>query len=133
MSCLTCPPPPTHTCQVLVQVYEKGEEVPLIAMYRKELVGELLVLRQEDVPETTREQEWERFRSGDFKLNLYKPGVMQPELRKTRRWACMCVRGGGCSTGCSRDKESRAYGIMQPQQHLQYACMWLGGKIWVIA
>jgi hypothetical protein len=36
--------------QVLAQIYEKGEEVPLIAMYRKELAGELLSMREEDKP-----------------------------------------------------------------------------------
>ena len=36
--------------QALVHIYEKGEEVPLIGLYRKELVGELLSMREEDAP-----------------------------------------------------------------------------------
>lgn len=37
--------------QVLVHIYEKSEEVPLIALYRKEIAGELLSMRLEDAPQ----------------------------------------------------------------------------------
>ena len=36
--------------QVLALVYERGEEIPLVALYRKELASELLSMREEDTP-----------------------------------------------------------------------------------
>ena len=35
-----------HAAQVLVQLYERGEEPLLIGMYRKELAGELCAIRR---------------------------------------------------------------------------------------
>ena len=51
-SCIDLPP---RTCelflrQVLTLVYERGEEIPLVALYRKELASELLSMREEDSP-----------------------------------------------------------------------------------
>ncbi|KAJ9531476.1 hypothetical protein QJQ45_015057, partial [Haematococcus lacustris] len=42
---------------VLGAMYERGEEVALLALYRRELVGELGALRMEDVPQVTSEAE----------------------------------------------------------------------------
>ena len=41
-------PAPPH--QVLELFYVRGEEVPVVAMYRKEIADELLAMRKEEVP-----------------------------------------------------------------------------------
>jgi transcription elongation factor SPT6 len=46
--------------KVLTQIWERGEEVPLIGLYRKELAGELLSMREEDVPGVSLSRHYER-------------------------------------------------------------------------
>ena len=40
-----------------MHLWEKHEEVPFIAAYRKELAGDLRALREDDVPRTTTSSE----------------------------------------------------------------------------
>ena len=68
----------THP-QVLVHFFERLEEVPLVAQYRKEACGPLLALREDDVP-TRLTRESTRTRHFDV-------GTMQPRSRSIRRWA----------------------------------------------
>lgn len=44
-------PPPAP--QVLSQFLERHEEVPVVAMYRKELAGPLLAMADDDTPRTS--------------------------------------------------------------------------------
>lgn len=55
-------------------MYDKGEEIPLVGMYRKELAGELLAMSKDDTPKFTTEQEWSNDRQ---RRDMYQPGVMQ--------------------------------------------------------
>ena len=43
--------------QVVVHLWEKHEEVPYIAAYRKQLAGELRTLRKQDQPRVTPESD----------------------------------------------------------------------------
>ncbi|EFN54675.1 hypothetical protein CHLNCDRAFT_58171 [Chlorella variabilis] len=65
---------------VLLQVYEKHEEIPFVAQYRKEKCGELLVVRSSDEPKTTSEQD-----AGGG----YPAGTMKPSHRRIRRYEVM--------------------------------------------
>ncbi|WIA22113.1 hypothetical protein OEZ85_004454 [Tetradesmus obliquus] len=67
---------------VLEHVFERQEEVPLIAMYRKEQCGELLSLRETDIPETTGNERKAQTDPDD----RYPKGTIQPKHRRIRRW-----------------------------------------------
>ncbi|GAX85636.1 hypothetical protein CEUSTIGMA_g13051.t1 [Chlamydomonas eustigma] len=72
--------------QVLTQIWERGEEVPLIGMYRKELSGELLSMREEDVPGVTTEEELQSRPDAKRQRELYEPGMVQAKHRRIRRF-----------------------------------------------
>ncbi|GFR40315.1 hypothetical protein Agub_g851, partial [Astrephomene gubernaculifera] len=74
--------------QVLTQFFERHEEVPLVAMYRKELAGPLLAMGGEDVPLVTSQEELERQRDKRHKRH-YDQGFVQPHHRRIRRWAVL--------------------------------------------
>jgi transcription elongation factor SPT6 len=60
---------------VLSAMYEKHEEVPLIAMFRKEICGELLASRKEDLPTTTSQKEAKERK--DKGLPVFAEGTVQ--------------------------------------------------------
>ena len=60
---------------MVVHLWEKHEEVPYIAAYRKQLAGELRALHNHDMPGTTE--------SGDSS-DAYPVGTMQVRLTKGR-------------------------------------------------
>ncbi|KAI8473488.1 MAG: hypothetical protein J3K34DRAFT_518962, partial [Monoraphidium minutum] len=65
---------------VLTRMLQHWEEVPVIAMYRKELCGELLAMRRKDEPQHTGS-------SGVGAANpRYDDGTIQPKHRRIRRW-----------------------------------------------
>ncbi|KAG1668310.1 hypothetical protein FOA52_011207 [Chlamydomonas sp. UWO 241] len=69
---------------VLAHMYEKGEEIPLIALYRKEQAGELLAMRESDMPAVTTEHD---LASVDARRrSLYQPGMVQVRHRRPRRF-----------------------------------------------
>lgn len=77
--------------QVVVHLWQKHEEVPFVAMYRKEVCGELLALRREDMPMTTTSKEEDDRRRKD--LPEFRDGTVQAQHRRIRRWDVMwCVR-----------------------------------------
>lgn len=57
--------------QVVVHLWEKHEEVPYIAAYCKQIVGDLGALHKEDTPLTTED---------DQRGNIYPIGTMQVRL-----------------------------------------------------
>lgn len=57
--------------QVVVHLWEKHEEVPYIAAYRKQLVGDLAALHKEDTPQTT---------DDDQRASIYPIGTMQVRM-----------------------------------------------------
>ncbi|KAL6748791.1 hypothetical protein V8C86DRAFT_3146273 [Haematococcus lacustris] len=74
---------------VLGAMYERGEEVALLALYRRELVGELGALRMEDVPQVTSEAEVMQRRqtfAGHPRAEAYPIGTVQPHQRRIRRF-----------------------------------------------
>ncbi|MEW5298699.1 MAG: hypothetical protein WDW36_001791 [Sanguina aurantia] len=76
---------PGAVLAVLLQVHTKGEEIPLVGMFRKEVAQGLLVLRAEDQPRVASVAECAR-RPG------YLPGMVTPHLRRMRRWDVLwCV------------------------------------------
>ncbi|EFJ40270.1 hypothetical protein VOLCADRAFT_120010 [Volvox carteri f. nagariensis] len=74
--------------QVLTQFFERHEEVPVVAMYRKELAGPLLAMAADDVPLVTTQEELERQRGVRCKQS-YDQGFVQPHHRRIRRWAVL--------------------------------------------
>ena len=80
-------PLPAATCcrpQVLAQFYDRHEEVPVVAMYRKELAAILLAMRQEEVPGCTTRDEADHSRGKGAKRH-YQQGFVQPHHRRIRR------------------------------------------------
>ncbi|KAG2438290.1 hypothetical protein HYH02_010988 [Chlamydomonas schloesseri] len=73
---------------VLGQFFERHEEVPVVAMYRKELAGPLLALAPDDAPAVTSRDEYDRQRSQRHKKH-YDQGFVQPHHRRIRRWAVL--------------------------------------------
>lgn len=77
-----------HIRTVLELMFGKQEEVPLVAMYRKEQAMELLVLREEDIPKVSEES----VIRGRNRQLVYGPGMVQPRQRHIRRWDVLwCV------------------------------------------
>ncbi|GLI70134.1 hypothetical protein VaNZ11_014942 [Volvox africanus] len=74
--------------QVLTQFFERYEEVPVVAMYRKEVAGPLLAMAADDVPLVTTEEEIIR-QSGLRSKKHYDQGFVQPHHRRIRRWAVL--------------------------------------------
>ncbi|GLC44284.1 hypothetical protein PLESTB_000760900 [Pleodorina starrii] len=74
--------------QVLTQFFDRHEEVPVVAMYRKELAGPLLAMAADDVPVVTTEDELQRQRDMRAKKH-YDQGFVQPHHRRIRRWAVL--------------------------------------------
>ncbi|KAG2488784.1 hypothetical protein HYH03_012781 [Edaphochlamys debaryana] len=74
--------------QVLTQFFERHEEVPLVAMYRKELAGPLLAMAPDDVPHVTTLEDLDRLRRTGARAH-YDVGFVQPGMRKIRRWAVL--------------------------------------------
>ncbi|BDA45673.1 Transcription elongation factor SPT6 [Coccomyxa sp. Obi] len=69
---------------VLGEMFDKHAEVPFMAMYRKQVAGDLLCCRKGDVPDTTTSEESRRRhekRQPDMPV-----GVVQARHRRIRRW-----------------------------------------------
>uniref|UniRef100_A0A061RB87 Transcription elongation factor SPT6 n=1 Tax=Tetraselmis sp. GSL018 TaxID=582737 RepID=A0A061RB87_9CHLO len=73
--------------EVLRCLYIEKEEIPLIAMYRKERCGELLASRKSDLPRwtTRRDVEIQRERIGPDDT-WFPEGAVQAKHRRARRW-----------------------------------------------
>ncbi|KAK9828928.1 hypothetical protein WJX72_002842 [[Myrmecia] bisecta] len=72
---------------VLEEYYNKHYELPVIATYRKELCGELLCMREDDIPEVTSERD-SRHRAREH-LPGFPEGAMQAHHRRIKRWEVM--------------------------------------------
>ncbi|KAG2429563.1 hypothetical protein HXX76_010798 [Chlamydomonas incerta] len=73
---------------VMGQFFDRHEEVPVVAMYRKELAGPLLALAPDDAPAVTSRDEYDRQRGQRHKKH-YDQGFVQPHHRRIRRWAVL--------------------------------------------
>ncbi|KAI3425064.1 hypothetical protein D9Q98_008441 [Chlorella vulgaris] len=91
--------------KVLRQVYDKHEEVPFVAQYRKELCGELLVVRPSDEPKVVRAGEDNgRYPRGTIKpthRRIRRFEVLYAVQQLAQRWRAMQVR---------REARRQAYG-----------------------
>lgn len=65
-------------------MFERHEEVPVVAMYRKELAGPLLAMAADDVPLVSTEEDLQRQQDIRSKKH-YDQGFVQPHHRRIRR------------------------------------------------
>lgn len=82
-------------------------KVPLLGMYRKEIAGELLAMREADVPSVTSVEELHGVDAQ--KQDLYKLGMVQAKHRHVRRfevrvYMCGCVHV--CMCACAQGRMS---------------------------
>ena len=101
----------THPSQVLGQFFDRHEEVPVVAMYRKELAGPLLALAPDDAPAVTSRDEYDRQRGQRHKKHY-------DQVRGWGSWVGGCggVVGGGFGVagwGGGRGEKASAEGCTQ--------------------